>query len=122
MMVCGVPCEAAPAVQQQVDELVVYVQGDFEVPLEERQSETQVCFDCHVPNEHTSYAEVIERTKEYPVDDEKINPHDPHAGLEERQLECLCCHQMHEESPLINGCYSCHHAGTFENCSTCHGE
>jgi hypothetical protein len=76
MMVCGVPCEAAPAVQQQVHELLVYVQGDFEVPLEER----QFCFDCHLPNEHTSYARVIERTKEYTVDDEKINSHDPHAA------------------------------------------
>ncbi len=79
------------------------------------------CFDCHVANEHTRYEEVIERTRDYTVDDEKINPHDPHAGLEEPdQLECSYCHQMHEESPLIEGCYTCHHQGTFESCSTCH--
>jgi hypothetical protein len=94
------------------------VQGDFEVPLEER----QFCFDCHLPNEHTSYAEVIERTKEYTVDDEKINPHDPHAGLEEPQLESRYCHQTHEESPLINGCHTCHMSGTFQSCSMCHPE
>ena len=82
--------------------------------------EMEVCFDCHLANEHTSYEQVIGRTEEYTVDDEMINPHDPHAGLEEPQLECRYCHQMHKQSPLISGCYSCHHEGTFESCSTCH--
>ena len=34
MMVCGVPCEAGPTVEQQVNELVVYLQGDYEIPHE----------------------------------------------------------------------------------------
>ena len=89
-------------------------------PIRGRTVEMDFCFDCHVANEHTSYAEIIERTEEYTVDDEKINPHDPHAGLEQPEVECYYCHQMHEESRLINGCYSCHHEGTFESCSTCH--
>ncbi len=91
--------------------------------LKERTFPMESCFDCHVPNEHTSYEEVIERTKDYTVDDEEINPHDPHAGVEgseQEQFECYYCHKMHKESPGINGCYSCHHAGTFENCSVCH--
>ena len=82
--------------------------------------EMEFCFDCHLANEHTSYEQVIGRTEEYTVDDEMINPHDPHAGLEESPLDCRFCHQMHKQSPLINGCYSCHHEGTFESCSTCH--
>jgi formate-dependent nitrite reductase cytochrome c552 subunit len=82
---------------------------------------SEFCLDCHVPNEHTSYEEVIERTKDYTVDDEEINPHNPHVGLEETgQYECYLCHRMHKESPLINGCYGCHHEETFENCSACH--
>jgi len=112
-----------PTVQQQVDELVVYMQGDFEVPLKERDFGVEFCFDCHVPNEHTSYEQIIERTKDFTdyVVPQQINPHDPHAGLEEMgPLKCIGCHQMHEESRLINGCDGCHHDGTFESCSTCH--
>ena len=80
------------------------------------------CLDCHVPNEHTSYEEIMERTKDYVIDEEEINPHDLHEGLEEPQTECRYCHQMHEKSPLMNGCYnsSCHHEGTFESCTACH--
>jgi cytochrome c nitrite reductase small subunit len=83
--------------------------------------EMEACFECHVANEHTSYEQVIGRTQDYTVDDEKINPHDPHAGLEKQdQFQCSLCHRMHEESLLINGCYGCHHEGTFESCSECH--
>jgi len=81
----------------------------------------QSCFDCHVPNEHTSYEQVIELTADYTIDDQQINPHDPHVGVEGMEpVECSRCHQMHEESPLINGCYSCHHTRTLASCSTCH--
>jgi hypothetical protein len=89
-------------------------------PVTNLRVEMQSCFDCHVPNEHTSYEQVIELTADYMIDDQNINPHDPHVGLEQPQIECRYCHQMHEQSPLINGCYSCHHAGTFQNCSECH--
>ena len=91
--------------------------------LKERKFSNEFCFDCHLPNEHTSYEEIIERTKDYTVDDQKINPHDPHAGLEEMEkYECRYCHKMHKESPLIKGCYGCHHTGTFKSCSACHVE
>jgi cytochrome c nitrite reductase small subunit len=93
-------------------------------PVTERTVTTEFCYDCHVPNEHTSYEQVIGRTTDYAIDDQNINPHDPHAGAEgtSEQYECSQCHQMHEKSPLINGCYSCHHSGTFESCSSssCH--
>ncbi len=83
--------------------------------------EMQFCFDCHVASEHTSYEEIIARTADYVIDDQNINPHDPHPGSEEvAQLQCSICHRMHEESPLINGCYGCHHSGTLESCIDCH--
>jgi len=86
-----------------------------------RSVEMEFCFDCHIPNEHTSYEEIISRTQDYIIENEEINPHEPHVGLEETgQYECFYCHQMHKESPLINGCYVCHHQRSFESCSTCH--
>jgi hypothetical protein len=95
-------------------------------PIKARTVDMQFCFDCHVPNEHTSYEQVIARTTDYVINEQNINPHDPHAGLEsgEQDLgpyECTYCHQMHKTSPLINGCYNnCHHKRTFESCSACH--
>ena len=104
------------AVLQQVHEGAV-----AGIPIKERKFEMDFCFDCHLPNEHTSYEEIIERTEDYTVGDQKINPHDPHVGVEGmEQLECNYCHKVHKESPLINGCYSCHHSGTLQNCSACH--
>ena len=90
-------------------------------PVTERTVDMQFCFDCHVANEHTSYEQVIERTTDYMIDEQNINPHDAHPGSEVvGQVECRYCHQMHKESPLINGCYTCHHERTFQSCITCH--
>jgi hypothetical protein len=89
----------------------------------------EFCFDCHLDNEHTSYEEIIQLTKDYTIASENINPHDPHPELdaedsELQELECYHCHSMHDESPGINYCYSCHHDYTFESCysSECHGD
>jgi len=83
--------------------------------------ENEFCFDCHLDNEHTSYEEVMGRTEGYIIEDLEVNPHDPHPNPETvKPIECANCHQMHEESPLITACYSCHHSGTLENCSVCH--
>jgi hypothetical protein len=94
--------------------------------LTERVFPNEFCFDCHLPNEHTSYEEIIERTKDYMHEDQQINPHDPHAGttMEEEQFDCDLCHKMHKETEgiNINYCYSCHHALTLENCNVCHEE
>lgn len=91
-------------------------------PVTPRYFERESCFDCHLPNQHTTYQEIIERTADYTIDDREINPHDPHAAVEEPgQYECYYCHKMHTESPLIDGCYNaCHHEGTFETCLACH--
>ena len=96
--------------------------------LKQREFSNEFCFDCHVPNEHTSYEEIIERTEDYTVDDEKVNPHaitvdpanpnDPHDSGE-GEIECFNCHKMHKESPGINYCYGCHHAGVL-SCGGCH--
>jgi len=92
--------------------------------LKPRMFPDEFCFDCHVPNEHTSYEEIVARTEDYTVNDEKVNPHDPHAGVERsdiEQTECSRCHQMHKESRGINYCYNaCHHERNFENCNACH--
>jgi cytochrome c nitrite reductase small subunit len=83
--------------------------------------DNEFCFDCHLDNEHTSYEQVMELTEGYVIDGQEINPHDPHPDPETVQpIDCSTCHQMHEESPLITACYSCHHSGTLENCSVCH--
>lgn len=91
-------------------------------PIKARRFEMQFCFDCHMANEHTSYEQVIGRTEDYIIEDQEINPHDPHASVERIEpIRCALCHQMHKESPLVDGCYSsCHHSGTLQSCSTCH--
>jgi cytochrome c nitrite reductase small subunit len=92
-------------------------------PVRALSVEKEFCFDCHLANEHTSYEQIVERTSDYVIDGQEINPHDPHGGpLETWQYECYRCHTMHEESPLINYCYGCHHEGTFESCSQCHDD
>jgi len=95
-------------------------------PVSALRVETDFCLDCHVANEHTSYEQVIELTADYMIDDQNINPHDPHESLESAEYdlgpyECSSCHKMHGGSLLINNCYGCHHEGTFESCSKCHG-
>jgi cytochrome c nitrite reductase small subunit len=90
-------------------------------PVRALSVQDEFCFDCHVDNPHTSYQAIIDLTKDYVVDGQNVNPHDPHPGIEGMsQLQCALCHKMHEESPLINGCYTCHHQRTFEACIDCH--
>ena len=100
-------------------------------PVTARTVDMQFCFDCHVANEHTSYEQVIGRTTDYIIDEQNINPHDPHVGVESGEYdlglfdnlgpyECKVCHKTHQESPGINFCYSCHHTETLANCRTCH--
>jgi cytochrome c nitrite reductase small subunit len=114
-----------PTVQQQMNELVVYLQGDFRDPLKERKFGNEFCFDCHVDNEHTSYEEVTARTEDYTIDDELVNPHSPPHEAGEgtgEQPDCRVCHKMHQESPGTNYCFGCHHTGTFRACTQCHEE
>jgi nitrate/TMAO reductase-like tetraheme cytochrome c subunit len=87
-----------PTVQQQVDELAVYLQGDFTVPVEQRDFGDDFCFDCHLPNEHTSEGDVVQLTAGL-----EVNPHDSHLVGE---LDCETCHRMH--GPSQDYCAQCH--------------
>jgi len=70
--------------------------------LKQREFSKESCFGCHVPNEHTSYQEIIERTKDYTGDGKRINPHDSHLG----EMECRICHKVHRAS--VDYCAQCH--------------
>ncbi len=87
-----------PTLEQQAHELVVYLQSDYEVPLQELKYPKEECLQCH---EHGSYEELAERTAHF----ESLigaNPHDSHNG----ELECGLCHKMHRESE--DYCAQCH--------------
>jgi hypothetical protein len=116
----------------------------------QRATETGFCLDCHVDNEHASYEQVMERTRDFImsaafladegapaeeviagtaeliIEDRNINPHDPHPDTTEvEEIGCWRCHKIHRESPLVDGCYAgCHHYHIFTNCTSsgCHGE
>jgi cytochrome c nitrite reductase small subunit len=90
-----------PTLEQQVNELVVYLQGDYEVPLKGLKYPQEGCFECH---EHGSYEQLVEATAHL---EEEIgaNPHDSHYG----EMECRLCHKMHEESETY--CGQCHAFG-----------
>jgi len=92
----GVTCLEChePTVQQQVDELVKFVNNDYQNPLQERQFDEQWCFRCH---EHESREAVLQLTQ-----DLDPNPHDAFHG----ELECSFCHKVHRES--LDYCTQCH--------------
>jgi hypothetical protein len=87
-----------PTLEQQIDELIVYVQGDYEIPLGELKYPKESCYGCH---EHGSYEQIVEMTAHL---EEEVggNPHNSHYG----EMECRLCHKMHEESE--DYCSQCH--------------
>lgn len=105
-----------PTIEQQVHELVVFVQGDYRDPLKMRKFPDDECLECH---EHGSYEDIIQRTANYTVNGQKVNPHDPHIS-NENEFKCYHCHKMHRESPGLDYCYGCHHSGELVSCSECH--
>ncbi len=118
-------CHDEPPTQMAV-ELVRYVTNEYSTPLTEQKYREQWCLRCH---EHASYADLIERTKDYSINGQKINPHayrvnldDPFAphDSEKGELDCYQCHKMHKASPGFAYCYQCHHLGTFQKCGDCH--
>jgi cytochrome c nitrite reductase small subunit len=90
----GVTCLEChePTLQQQVDELVVYMRGDFDVPLAQIRYPMSECLECH-----EDYATLAELTS-----GGEFNPHDSHWG----ELECGTCHHMHAAS--VDYCDQCH--------------
>jgi cytochrome c nitrite reductase small subunit len=113
-------------IKEQVQELVTYVTGKYTTSLETRRFPKEWCLRCH---EHSSYEELAQRTKDYMVPAELFpnstpadpaqqmqNPHASHLGQE----QCYKCHKMHQESPQMAYCFSCHHSRQLVNCNTCH--
>jgi len=90
-----------PTIEQQVNELVVYVRGDYEIPLRELKYPKEDCYGCH---EHGSYEEIVQMTAEL-EDTVGANPHASHYG----DMECRLCHKMHKESE--DYCAQCHDWG-----------
>ena len=83
-----------PTLEQQVNELVVFVKKEYKTPLKQRRFDNDWCLRCH---EHSSYEEIAERTA-----DLERNPHAGHWG----ELDCRICHKMHRPSELY--CATCH--------------
>jgi hypothetical protein len=136
-----------PTLQQQVEELWMYLRDEYRDPPRERKFSKEECLKCH---EHASREELIELTQDYEIqfnvtgeflkrleaqdkyrlgEEGPINPHDyvvdpqntedPHAEGSPLPA-CYRCHKMHRESPGIDYCFTCHHSGTFGPCDTCH--
>lgn len=111
-----------PTIKQQVEEAMLFVSGKYQDPLVMRQFPDDFCLKCH---EHGSRDQIIERTQDYTVGGQEINPHNPHEGVDETlvsEIECWNCHKMHQKSATINYCYECHHDYTFQGCdgADCH--
>lgn len=89
-----------PTIDQQVNEFVKQVTGDYKTPLKFRDiGTTEFCTgSCH------SQEDIIAATADY--DGGTYNPHEFHGG----QLDCYNCHRVHEQSKLH--CSSCHDAMT----------
>ena len=102
-----------PTIKEQVQEVIVQVGGKAEVPLTMRTFPNEFCFRCH---EHGTIEQIIERTQDYVIAGEVINPHDAHAGIDDSgagAFECSNCHKAHRRSPTVQYCYGCHHDRTF---------
>jgi len=90
-----------PTLQQQMDELMVYIQGDYEVPLKDLKYPKESCYQCH---QHDSHEGIVEMTADL-EEEVGANPHASHYG----EMECRMCHKMHEESE--DYCAQCHAYG-----------
>lgn len=94
--------------QTLVGEAISAVRGTYSEPLPEIKQPKEMCLQCH-----GSYQQLAEETKSL-----NPNPHATHLGEE----ECYQCHKMHEESPGMTYCVSCHHTGDLVACTQCHEE
>jgi hypothetical protein len=83
-----------PTLEQQMEELEIYISGDYETPLKQRRFDQEWCLRCH-----GSYEEIAEQPA---VLEMERNPHGSHYG----ELDCRICHKMHQTSELY--CASCH--------------
>jgi len=82
-----------PSFEQQADEGIKYVTGNFEDPLPKREYSKELCFKCH------DFEKVKEKTASY-------GKENPHASEHGGQPECYTCHSVHHQS--TNQCAKCH--------------
>ena len=82
-----------PTIKQQINEVIVFVTGDYKIPLRERKLPKEKCFECH-----DNYEVLIPLTEE----GFERNPHNSHWG----EMECHICHNMHRDS--VDYCAQCH--------------
>ncbi len=82
-----------PSLEQQTDEGIKYITGNFKDPLSKKDYSKELCLRCH------DYETVKSKTASYG----KENPHDSEHNDEQ---ECSTCHSVHHES--TNQCASCH--------------
>lgn len=113
----AIPCQICHSrtISDTLREIVTYARGEYKTPLEEQKHPKEECLQCH---EHGSYAELIQRTKDYTVGGQKVNPHASEKG----EIECSSCHSMHKESPGITGQTASTAAAISKDvCLGCHG-
>jgi hypothetical protein len=127
----------------QLQELVTYVTGDYSTPLEKMHFPQAECIACHSRDDiaaktanyqvnYTVSADLVAQLTKAGYDLKQhstINPHtvpvdntnsnNPHVKGGPMP-ECTACHSMHDDSPNLGYCFSCHHSGTFAPCVTCH--
>lgn len=81
------------------------------------------CIACH-----GDYAKLAEATADVTVLTDKngliVNPHAFDMEIHAKDIRCIDCHTVHNETPILESapsvCLDCHHEGVYE-CNTCHG-
>jgi hypothetical protein len=92
---------------QSTKEVIAFITGNYENPLEKREFSQDMCFQCH---EEKTWDELKQLT-EYMVITIGMNPHDipqdeAHESIETN--ECYLCHNVHQSS--VDFCSQCHGA------------
>jgi len=88
-----------PTREEQVEQIKMYINGDYDLPLETRTYDNNWCFRCH---EHGSYDEIRELTAHYK---ETLN-RNPHQPPHFTDMACHACHKMHQPGEIY--CNQCH--------------
>ena len=79
---------------ESAQEALIYISGTYEEPLAERSFPSEVCTECHTPQEINERFASQER-----------NPHQGHTG-ETSEVPCGVCHNVHRAS--VDYCAECH--------------
>lgn len=88
---------------EQLNELTIFITGNYELPLKTRTFKNEFCFDCHeYETKHKDYEEVKQTTAIWV---EEFN-RNPHASPHYPDLECHICHMSHQDSSIF--CSQCH--------------